>query len=892
MAAVDDSPNGMASNLHRIPLAWVVTLALAGLGETGVAQTPCPPRAGTLVARGYSLLRSDSITQAGERFGQADRLCTRNLDAKVGLGYVALRQGRLSSSDSLFRLVIRADSSNADGWDGLTLAAWQSGDRAKAMTYGRRAIKLHPKNTATRNILNAIDPDWDRPPPRTPVRPSRLQLVSRTKGDGFQILSAGTWRPFYIKGVNLGVALPGKFPAEFPTDSATYAGWLDTIAAMNANTVRVYTILPPAFYRALRAWNLSHAKETLWLIHGVWTESPPRHDFEDSTWKADFRQEMERVVDVLHGANRIPVRSGHASGRYDADVSRWVLAYIIGREWEPFAVKEFDAGHPDARGFQGRFLETGPAPAVDAWMAEECDYLLAYEQRRFNALRPIAYTNWPSLDPLYHVTESTGREERAWRDAVGRTVPADPKEYENDAIGLDAMLVRPTAANPAGWFASYHVYPYYPDFMIYDPVYDTAQSNEGRSNYFGYLRELKQHHAGIPLVIAEYGIPSSRGVAHLQPQGWHHGGQDEASMARIDARLTREIKEAGAAGSVVFAWMDEWFKQNWIVTDYEIPPENTRLWHNVMDAEQNYGLLGMYAGTRDRTPVPGESPARWLSLDAYDSDSTAEKGAPKVLRVGSDESYVYLAVELGEMKGEAFPWETLGIRIALDTWSRTQGQTRLPGTQEEGDIGFEFLAELHSPDDAQLLVTPDYNPFVGAEALVDGDDFAHFARRPISVTQRNDGRFDSLFIITNRARFGRDGTFYPASGYNRGRLRFGRYSQSTLADWYYEPQAGLLELRLPWGLINVTDPSTGTIILGAVPDGAIQTTRTDGFRFGVMTVVTANGKPVGALPRLGSDGAWHAADFPNWTWNTWDSPKYHQELKPVYDSLKVLWGSE
>ena len=102
----------------------------------------------------------------------------------------------------------------------------------------------------------------------------------------------------------------------------------------------------------------------------------------------------------------------------------------------------------------------------------------------------------------------------------------------------------------------------------------------------------------------------------------------------------------------------------------------------------------------------------------------------------------------------------------------------------------------------------------------------------------------------------------------------------------------MLELRLPWGLINVTDPSTGTLILGAEPDGAIQTTRTDGFRFGVVTVAGPDRKPVRALPRLGPEGAWHAADFPNWTWSTWDAPKYHQELKPVYDSLKVLWGSE
>ena len=84
------------------------------------------------------------------------------------------------------------------------------------------------------------------------------------------------------QGVNLGVALPGRFPAEFPLDSALYAGWLDTIAGMRANTVRVYTILPPAFYRALRGWNRTHPARALWLVHGVWTELPPGNDFDDA----------------------------------------------------------------------------------------------------------------------------------------------------------------------------------------------------------------------------------------------------------------------------------------------------------------------------------------------------------------------------------------------------------------------------------------------------------------------------------------------------------------------------------------------------------------------------------------------------------------------------------
>src|SRR6184192_3650335 len=128
-----------------------------------------------------------------------------------------------------------------------------------------------------------------------------------------------------------------------------------------------------------------------------------------------------------------------------------------------------------------------------------------------------------------------------------------------------------------------------------------ATSAEGPSHYFGYLLDLQRHHAGRPVLVAEYGVPSSRGVSHLQPEGMHHGGHDEEEMAAIDVRLTREIREAGLAGGLVFAWLDEWFKHTWVTIDLELPAERTRLWHNVMDAEQNYGLLGECAGAGDAT---------------------------------------------------------------------------------------------------------------------------------------------------------------------------------------------------------------------------------------------------------------------------------------------------
>ncbi|MGH7658813.1 MAG: hypothetical protein ACREL6_11315, partial [Gemmatimonadales bacterium] len=651
-----------------------------------------------------------------------------------------------------------------------------------------------------------------------------------------------------------------------------------------ANTIRLYTILPPEFYRALLGYNLNNPDNPLYLIHGVWTGLPPEHDFENQAWKSAFRNEMRRVVDLIHGRANIPSRPGHASGRYDADVSRWTLAFIIGREWEPFAVVAFDQTHPKPRIFRGKFLEA-EGPVTDVWMAEQCDYMLAYEVERWNSVRPIAYTNWPTLDPLHHPTEATVAEELEWRRRKGRPFLRVSAEYDNDAIGLDATLVQPTAANPAGWFASYHAYPYYPDFMLYDPGYDTASSSEGRSNYFGYLRDLVRYHDDMPVLIAEYGVPSSEGMAHWQPQGWTHGGHDEKEMALIDARLTREIHESGAAGGIIFAWMDEWFKKNWVVSELQIPAEHIPRWRNTMDAEQNYGILGMYAGHPDSIPKLGGDPGRWTG-----STPLMETGAGPVaaLHVYQDEAYVYLGIRLDSGE-DSLNWRSGGVMVGIDTYSPDEGQHRLPGLEMQAEPGFEFLVDLRSPDDGQLRIIPGYDPYGGPPDST-GDDRGLFYTRPAMTSNRSDGTFDSMFVITNRARFGRNGTFFPARGYTRGRLQYGTSEESSLSDWYYDQGASLVEIRLPWGLLNVTDPSTRTVLDDRTAEGGFGTTETNGFRFGVILYSGETNRTVsGALPSLEAQ-RWSSEEFPVWTWDTWEMPEYHARLKPVYEELRDIWS--
>ncbi len=813
--------------------------------------------------------------------------CPGNRDAEVGLGFTLLRLDWTAEADSLFLSVLNATPANVDAWEGRTRAAFRRGDTTAMLAAGRRALALDPGNQELRALLDRVSPDWDRAAAGPRRRPTTLQLAARTRGKRFEVFAGGSWRPFYVRGVNLGVALPGRYPSEFPADSARYAGWLDTLAGMHANALRVYTVFPPGFYRALRAFNLRHPSQALWLIHGVWTELPPADDFADPRWRDEFRTEMRRVVDLVHGAATIPMRPGHAGGRYDADVSPWTLAYIIGREWEPYSVQAFDRRRSSDGSYAGRFLAVEHAPAMDLWLAEQCDYMLAYEVDSYNGLRPIAYTNWPTLDPLSHPTEPTAVEEALRRQRAGRPAEGKALELENDAVALDANLVRPTSANTAGWFASYHAYPYYPDFILLDPGYGQARSREGPSNYFGYLQALASHHTGMPTLISEYGVPSSRGMAHYGPQGWNHGGHDERAMAAIDARLSREIEESGAAGSVLFAWMDEWFKKNWVVVDYEIPTDHTRLWHNVMDAEQNYGILGQYAGVSGALRLGG-APAAWRALPTIERGTSSGGRAPLALRGGADESYVYLAVDLTPGR---IPWDSLAIQIAIDTYLPRIGQHLLLPSGVKSDVGFEFLVELLGPDSATIRVTPEYNRHAGRPSAASGDDLGRFHRRPAVPVDRADGRFDSLFVISNRARYGRDGTFFPARGYDRGLLVFGTEARSSLADWYVDEKAGLIQLRLPWDLLNVTDPSSRTLLYDRDSVGEFGTAGAGEFHFGVLIWHKgADPGVIGAVPALQGEG-WRAADFTGWRWSGWSEPRSHAGLKPVYDSLKTLWST-
>jgi hypothetical protein len=151
-----------------------------------------------------------------------------------------------------------------------------------------------------------------------------------------------------------------------------------------------------------------------------------------------------------------------------------------------------------------------------------------------------------------------------------------------------------------------------------------------------------------------------------------------------------------------------------------------------------------------------------------------------------------------------------------------------------------------------------------------------------------DGRWDSLLVIVNRARYGRDGAFFPARLHDRGRLRHGTLAQSSLSDWYWDREARLVEIRLPWALLNVTDPSTRRVAFEFSREGEFGTAVTEGLRVGAV-VTEGSGRRAAVLPAA-RNGRWRADELRLWSWPEWTEPRFHWRLKPAFDSLRQLWS--
>ena len=223
----------------------------------------------------------------------------------------------------------------------------------------------------------------------------------------------------------------------------------------------------------------------------------------------------------------------------------------------------------------------------------------------------MAFSNWPTTDPFLY--------------------PEDITTFFMKCAQVDVEHIRAEDAFLAGQFASYHVYPYYPDYLNYilnpavmdrTPIWDGKAvisrvetgagtpisellrqedfyDETGTANtYLAYLRALRRHHT-MPVVISEFGVSTGRGMAQIDRNtGRNQGHMSEQEQGQALVDCWRDITAANCAGGCVFTWQDEWFKRTWN-TMHAVNLQRTPYWSDYQTNEQYFGLLSFDPGEEE-----------------------------------------------------------------------------------------------------------------------------------------------------------------------------------------------------------------------------------------------------------------------------------------------------
>ncbi|MBA2661673.1 MAG: hypothetical protein H0U74_05220 [Bradymonadaceae bacterium] len=644
-------------------------------------------------------------------------------------------------------------------------------------------------------------------------------LPFATTSDYLTVHIDGQYRELFVKGINLGVAVPGTRAGELAATREQYARWFEQMRDAGINTLRIYTLHYPRFYEALAIHNHRNPDNPLYLLHGIWLdEQSISGDLFEMT--AHFEEGILEVLDCSHGNCTIGHRYGRAYGEYRANVSPWILGWIIGREVHPEEVLITNDAHMNVRSFTGEVFQVRASEATEVWWARHLDSLIKYERDNYGVQRPVSVSSWPTLDPLSHPTEGD--------------------HYSDEDIAVfDISRIEPVDA-PGGIFASYHAYPYYPDFIPDDPDYRRFEDAEGPNSYLGYLIDLRSHYRNIPLLIAEFGVPSSWGSAHYGHLGMDHGGHDEREQGEVGARMMRTIYDANCAGGAFFSWIDEWWKPTWITDQFDFPVERRALWHNVTAAEQNFGLIAFDAGAPDF--------ARRVHI-------TGDPALSRV-RIDTDPAFFHARVELATPLGE-------GDRLVIgyDTYRADLGESILPGGVRTANRS-EFALVIEATDSAELYVTQAYDLF--AIWRRDVDPVQLFRSVP-----SDGGPWKLVRWQNGQERGSNDGThWFEPTFHDIGRLRIRGHRQSPSSHDAVVVSDTHVDIRIPWSLLNFVDPSRRTVMHDYRDRPGRQLQESDG----VALSIVLNGKLITETPRF--------------TWQKWEQgPPTTERVKeslPIY----------
>lgn len=751
-----------------------------------------------------------------------------------------------------------------------------------------------------------------------PNDPVESQMT--VEGKDIYIEKNGKKEPFEMRGVDLGSGMPGEWSTDYAIDKKTYLRWFKQIQEMGANTIRVYTLLGDDFYNAFYEYNKDR-KEPLYLVQGVWVNDYIQYshrDAYDDEFRQTFMDDCRMLVDVLHGNRIVSLGYGVGSGSYRKDVSKWVIGYILGVEWEDVTVEYTNKKYPKRSKYKGKYLYTSSeANPFEAMLCEVGDKLLEYESKRYKEQKLIAFSNWPDTDPFVY--------------------PGLITQYFQKCAQVNAEHIKTTDALLSGQFASYHVYPYHAGYLEYieyakdllaegmtdkelgdyirkqlertgrlasmtkeeiaaviesekeeirtrreavnriekrnaeknaPDILDYLDGNykdpDGeRNTYYTYLKVLNEYHT-MPVVISEFGLPSSRGMS-----------QDDLSMDRHQGHLTedeqaeglvecwKDIKDAGCQGGFVFSWQDEWYKRTWN-TMHAVDLDNSVYWSDYQTSEQFFGLLTFDPGEKKSVCYVDGDISEWKKKDMV------TKTEDMSVSVKYDEKFLYLLIHKKD-----FDKEKDLLYVPFDITPKS-GSTYCQAPEVTFDRAADFLMVLDGQGNSRVLAQERYNVLHAMYSHeTEGEDAF------LDPVEKDSPVFNPIHLVLQTATVFTTKDFAAVSDtYETGKLRQGNANPEdedfdSLAD--YMINGDYVEVRLPWQLLNFSNPSEMQVHDDYYECYGVENLSIDEIYIGV-----------GASDSGEKRISMKAVELEGWG----EKVTYHERLKKSYYALQELWTKE
>lgn len=611
------------------------------------------------------------------------------------------------------------------------------------------------------------------------IESNGISIYSITNDGYFYSKNPGeSWNVLFLKGVNMGLTLPTTDLANPDISYDTYYRWFEAIHSMNANTIKIFTIMNPDFYSAFYDFNQKNKDRPLYLLQGIWIDENDMYDIGDAYAKNnkilnDFKKTAKEMVDIIHGKSNSTAYGLINPAIYDKDISPYIAGFILGLEWMPEFIQQTNDKNPTKKSYMGKYLYTQNASAFEAFLCNVGNTLIEYQTSRYQTQVPVAFLNWSTTDTLIHTNEPFP---------------------EEDAVSLDTNHILSTNEYLPGMFAAIDIYPYYPEFMNYQKEYISFVDPFGRKNpYRAYLRDLKKEYT-IPLVVAEFGVPTSRGIAHKSTMGFDQGGITEEQQGEMDLSMMKDIAKEGYAGGMIFSWQDEWFKQTWNTIKYYATDTDKRT-SNVQSTEQHYGILAFETGV----DTIGQASYPDGSLQEWDGISNQAEQAPFTWKVSIREDALSLMCK----------WDKAQFNPEKDTLAIAIGTTKRGSSQAKNEkLIFtkpaDFILLFNAKDNTRLLVDSYYDSFYYQYMVIK----ELFPLVKATGTQ-NSGIFNPIRQFTSNEIFlpVEQRTINPMF-YDSGVLKYGQANPNlplydSLADFYYTDD--FVEIKIPWTLLGVSN---------------------------------------------------------------------------------------